>query len=238
MLTEKPWKPETMVYLIGALFFCLGAGSLGGHFLMQSEWIAQLGSEEFVTVLVGVIALQIPMFLVIAWFVHFNRTTWSKAFGFSGARLKRLFAMSLITTVLGIGLTLVLTLFSDFFMRSVGIENPPVQSTVIALKSTVSVYQKILFGVVAILIAPAVEELLFRGIIYPAIKQLGHKRAAIWGTSILFGIIHNNVLTALSLIILSVLLILLYEETDNLLAPIIAHSLFNGVNFVWLVYFT
>jgi membrane protease YdiL (CAAX protease family) len=40
----------------------------------------------------------------------------------------------------------------------------------------------------------------------------------------------------LSLTVLAVILTLLYETTDNLLAPILTHSLFNLANFFWLVF--
>ena len=86
------------------------------------------------------------------------------------------------------------------------------------------------------IIAPIVEELLFRGILYPAIKQRGHRSLALWGTAIMFGIVHSNLVTFIPLTIFALILTFLYEETDNLLAPIAAHSMFNATNFAYLVY--
>jgi membrane protease YdiL (CAAX protease family) len=42
-------------------------------------------------------------------------------------------------------------------------------------------------------------------------------------------------MTFLPLVVLAVALTWLYEATNNLLAPILAHSLFNMANFFWLV---
>jgi hypothetical protein len=39
----------------------------------------------------------------------------------------------------------------------------------------------------------------------------------------------------LPLVFLALVLTLLYETTDDLLAPVIAHRLFNLVNFSWLI---
>ena len=236
MLSEKPWKPDSIIYLVAALMACVGMGSLFGQLLLKSGWLESFGSEGFVTVLISTVFLQVPVFLVVAWFVHFSGTTWRKAFGFKTDRWRRMIVMSVGTTILGLVLSLALSKFSHFFMESVNI-TPQEQVTVTALRETVSIYEKLLFAVVAILIAPVVEELLFRGILYPTIKQLGYRGVALWGTSILFGLIHQNVMAAISLTILSVLLILLYEETDNLMAPIISHSLFNTANYLWLVYY-
>jgi uncharacterized protein len=93
---------------------------------------------------------------------------------------------------------------------------------------------RIYFGVLAILLAPVAEELLFRGILYPAIKQAGFPRVALWGTALLFAATHHNLPTFLPLALLAIALALLYEKTNNLLAPIAAHSLFNMMNFLVL----
>lgn len=86
------------------------------------------------------------------------------------------------------------------------------------------------FVCMAVFVAPIVEEILFRGILYPAIKQIGYPRLAAIGTAILFALFHVNLVTFASLTAVALGLILLYEFTDNLLAPIIAHSIFNASN--------
>ena len=43
-----------------------------------------------------------------------------------------------------------------------------------------------------------------------------------------------NAATFLPLAVLALLLTMLYERTDNLLAPISAHALFNALNFATL----
>jgi membrane protease YdiL (CAAX protease family) len=81
-----------------------------------------------------------------------------------------------------------------------------------------------------------VEELVFRGVIYPAIKQRGYPSLALWGTSLFFAFSHNNMMIFLPLTVLAIILTFLYETTRNLLAPILTHSLFNAVNFSFLVW--
>jgi hypothetical protein len=63
------------------------------------------------------------------------------------------------------------------------------------------------------------------------VKQAGFPRLALWGTSLLFAVVHWNVATFVPLLLLAVVLTLLYEKTNNLLAPIAAHALFNALNF-------
>jgi membrane protease YdiL (CAAX protease family) len=87
-----------------------------------------------------------------------------------------------------------------------------------------------------VLVAPVAEEVIFRGIIYPTIKQSGHPKIALWLTSFLFALIHGNVPIFLPLLVLALALTFLYEVTDNLLASITAHAVFNGINVVQLYF--
>jgi membrane protease YdiL (CAAX protease family) len=90
---------------------------------------------------------------------------------------------------------------------------------------------QVFLAFLAVVVAPVTEELLFRGILYPFVKQQGHPGLALWGTAILFGALHLNLMTFVPLTFLGLVLAWLYDTTDNLLAPIFGHSLFNLANF-------
>ena len=108
---------------------------------------------------------------------------------------------------------------------------PQEQSVVHTLRTTASWTYRVCLGVTTILLVPLAEELLFRGVIYPTVKQSGYPRLALWGTSLVFGAIHLDLAILVPLTFLAVALTLLYERTNNLLAPITVHSLFNAANF-------
>jgi uncharacterized protein len=112
---------------------------------------------------------------------------------------------------------------------------PVPQQAVTTIQEAAHPWQQVVFGLFAIGIAPVTEELLFRGVLYPALKQNGWPRGAWVVTSFVFALTHANAMTFLSLFALSLLLIWLYERTGNLLGPIVAHSLFNAVNFYQLM---
>jgi hypothetical protein len=96
-------------------------------------------------------------------------------------------------------------------------------------------WDRLALGVTAILLAPVAEEIFFRGVLYPAIKQAGFPRVAWWGTALFFAVVHVNLVTFVPLTVLALALIALYERTDNLLAPITAHAMFNALNFTTLL---
>ena len=85
-------------------------------------------------------------------------------------------------------------------------------------------------AVIAILIAPVNEELLFRGGIYRFLKSRCRPRVALVITSQLFGLAHANLLEFLPLVLIGALLVRTYERTGRILAPIVFHAAFNAVN--------
>jgi membrane protease YdiL (CAAX protease family) len=111
---------------------------------------------------------------------------------------------------------------------------PEEQSAVHTIRATTSWFGRLTLGGATILLAPVAEEVLFRGIIYPWIKSFGFPQLALWGTSLLFAVVHFNLVSLPALFLLALILTLLYERTGNLLAPIAAHSLFNTLNLVAL----
>jgi membrane protease YdiL (CAAX protease family) len=109
------------------------------------------------------------------------------------------------------------------------------QAAIETLRTTHSPAQVLLVGITAILLAPVAEEVLFRGILYPSIKQAGFPQLALWGSAVIFAATHANLMTFVPLTFFAIAQCLLYERTANLAAPIAAHSLFNIINFVWVL---
>ena len=56
------------------------------------------------------------------------------------------------------------------------------------------------------------------------------------GTALLFALFLVNLLTFASLTAVALALIALYDFTDNLLAPITAHAVFNASNLIMLLW--
>lgn len=87
--------------------------------------------------------------------------------------------------------------------------------------------EAIVGAVLAVLIAPFLEELFFRGFVQPVfVRRLGSLGGVLL-TSFLFGIIHGP-LAAVPVGALSVLLGLLQERTGRLVAPVCVHVAHNG----------
>lgn len=90
---------------------------------------------------------------------------------------------------------------------------------------------QVLLVVMAVVVAPIVEEMLFRGLFQTTIRSyLQRPWPAIVLTSILFASIHPYVSHWPSLFVLALGLGYAYERSGSLLRSIFMHALFNGIN--------
>ena len=79
-------------------------------------------------------------------------------------------------------------------------------------------------------VAPLIEELLFRGILYVGMRKLVGVHGAAVGSALVFALIHMSVSAFPPLLLLGVLLAYSFERTRNLLVPIVFHVVFNAIN--------
>lgn len=236
MLSEKPWKGEAVLRLVLGLFVAFGIGGLAVEIV--EKFGAKLSSidRQFIETVCLTISFQGLGLVLVAWFLREQQLSWSAAFGFRSSSPVRVILLGAIAGLLVLPIAWGLQELSVSISNIFDLDTTP-QEIIKKLQSGKETpsHQAYLFFV-AVLVAPVIEEILFRGIFYPTIKQLGFRRIAFWGTAALFAATHMNVQTFLPLFFFAVILTLLYEETDNLLTPIIAHSAFNAANFLLLVF--
>ena len=129
----------------------------------------------------------------------------------------------LLTLLMGVGVTLVflplglgLMKLITQLMESRQIAHEAQQAVQIIQQPGVPLHFMILHGLSVVLLAPVAEELIFRGVLYPAVKSLCHRHVALFSVAALFGIIHGNIAVVVPLTIFGVMLALLYERTGNL----------------------
>ncbi|HEX2194551.1 MAG TPA: type II CAAX endopeptidase family protein [Candidatus Limnocylindria bacterium] len=83
--------------------------------------------------------------------------------------------------------------------------------------------------VALVLVAPVAEEIFFRGVAYNAwLREYGQRRA-LYGSALLFGLIHGSLFGFLPIVVLGVLLAMLYRSTGSLPATMALHAGFNGI---------
>jgi membrane protease YdiL (CAAX protease family) len=236
MISRKPWEFDDVARLCLAIVgtLCVGmllAGSLSKLHLRWSE-----ARVEFFQMMISLAFFQVSALVWISLFLRRFGIGWMDAFGFGLPEPITAAAYGVLAGALFLPAAWVLQYFSELLMSLVNLTPEP-QSVVRVLQDpSLALGGKLLFGAAAIVLAPLAEEAVFRGILYPAIKQRGYPRLALWGTSGVFAVMHGNEATFLPLLIFALVLVFLYETFGNLLAPIVAHSLFNTANFLILLF--
>ena len=76
---------------------------------------------------------------------------------------------------------------------------------------------------IAVIAAPVVEEILFRGIVLRSIRKFSPVWASILISSVLFGVYHLNIVQAVYATLMGIAAGILYEKKRNLLFPILVH---------------
>ncbi len=228
MLSPRPWKLEAVLRLAMGVFVCLFVGLLlaallqagGGH--KPSLTLRQL--------IVSTLFFQGATIVWVGRFVREHELSWAAAFGLNNGRTRAI-ALGVLAVAVFFPIAGLLQNFSIEVLDQFG-RKATEQSAVEVLRNIGQGPALPAFVLITVVVAPLGEELLFRGVLYPAVKHAGYPGLAWWGTSLLFAVIHFNLPILLPLFLLSLLLVWLYESTDNFLAPLTAHMLFNAVNLV------
>jgi membrane protease YdiL (CAAX protease family) len=234
MLSVKPWRAETVVQFGAALIFCICLGALVSGILRHLAVSGFKDLDDFGNILIGTLSFQGVIWLLAFIFLKLHHVGWSNALCFRGPQLKRALLLALIVFVVILPAAWLLQWASVTTLTKLGWPPAP-QLAVQLFENADSWWKRAYLGVFAACLAPVAEEFVFRGVLYPFVKQLGWPRLAAFSVSFLFALIHFDVATFLPLFVLALALTWLYEQTDNLLAPILVHALFNGSNLVMLV---
>jgi membrane protease YdiL (CAAX protease family) len=235
MLSEKPWRLEAvMLFLAGQMICCcLGMALVG--ILEKAGFTAFKLPDGLGAVLLATLSFQGATWVLAWFFLRLHGTGWFAAFGFRGPRLVPALILAIVTTAVVLPVMLKMEQFSDFALNKLGWV-PEDQAAVDLVMHAKLLWMQIYLGVFTVVIAPLAEEFIFRGVLFPFVKNLGWPRLAWIGVSALFALIHLNAATFLPLFVFALVLTWLYQKTDNLLAPITAHALFNAVNFTMLLW--
>jgi len=236
MISAKPWSIEAVARLFLGVIVTVCCGILLAGLLEKLRLGLSPDQLEFLQMIVMVAFFQGAALLWIAALLRQSNISWRAAFGLRPPSRAAVVAAGVAVGVMVLPLMWVLQWISQTVMEWLKI-NPVAQAAVTELQNAgLSVPEKVLFGVFTILLAPVAEEALFRGILYPTIKQTGHPRLALWGTSAIFGIMHFNMVALVPLVVLAVILVFLYEASGSLLTPIATHCMFNAANFFYLLF--
>lgn len=130
--------------------------------------------------------------------------------------------------------SLLWTLFLSLLQKLSIIGEFPVQAIIELLANDLPLSQMVLFAAFAIILAPLVEEILFRACLYRFLKGKTSLIAAQWISALAFALVHANLAAFLPLVLIGFILVRIYESTGSIYQAIFFHAFFNANSFLFL----
>lgn len=163
--------------------------------------------------------------------------TWAAIFGAPSMTPGRAFRLGVMFYLA----LLPMLVFSSIVYQGVLSANgypPTMQDVALLLAEDHPLWIRIYMVFLAVILAPAFEECLFRGIALPLLARRFGVGPAILFTSIVFALIHFHLPSFAQLCVVASAFSLAYLYSGSLWVPIIMHGLFNGVNVALLILIT
>ena len=122
---------------------------------------------------------------------------------------------------IAISMCMLLNILIAFIPRE---EENVVSKSIMELNDEYNIYLTLF---IVSIIVPITEELFFRGFIFDSIKLISNNIIAILVSSVFFGIVHSDFQQILYAFIVGIMLSYLKSKFNNLIYPIIMHSIMN-----------
>lgn len=104
---------------------------------------------------------------------------------------------------------------------------PEPQSFALAVEGVDSIWQLMPLVLLGGFIVPLKEEMIFRGLIYPPLRQGYGKAKGILSAGLFFGLMHFDLIRFVPLVIGGLVLTFLYERSKSLWTSVVAHGVWN-----------
>lgn len=227
-LKSKPWFGKDLLWLVFILMlvqFCAGAVYRLG---VKFQLLVRPQSETPEAFLHGIVFHGIAL-LVVCVLVRRRSDSWGLAFGMTWQNLRRTFPQGIIGYVGILPIVFVISLLIQFLFFMAGYP-VTMQDVVGIFLEPQPVWSLFFLLILAVVIAPLVEEIIFRGILLPVLlKKIGLGTAVVV-SSLVFAGIHLHLPSFAPLFVLAIMLSLLYIYSGSLWPSIIMHSVFNGAS--------
>ncbi len=232
-LLWRPWSwPDvlTVVLLILALHVLViavlhGVYHVGGFGAFD---------EQYVWIVAHSLVLHWAALVVVLIRAHQRRLSLSAAFGHTNWSLGKDLFRGVVAYVAAVPILIFYAALYHVWLQWTGHEPEP-QDVVRLFADLDRGFMYFYFIFLAIVVAPFAEEVLFRGVLLPALGRRVGVGAAILISSALFAVMHFHVGSLVPLFVFSIALSLAYIYTESIGVPIVMHMLFNAVSLMVMI---
>lgn len=222
--TERTFGlPEVFLALVFATLFALNAAAASSY---SGKMV--IGSRELIAN--GLISAAV--FVFIAAFLKFRGFSVSALAGFTRLGFWR----TLMTGVVLLFAAYPLIIIADTLTRRFLGGESSTQGIVEMFNESATIEQRVVIIILAVAIAPLVEEFVFRFFLYGVVKQYMGRFAGLLANSVLFAAVHGHAPSAAPLFVLGACFTLAYEWSGSILVAMTMHALFNSLTLTALAF--
>ena len=228
-LCSRPWRARELGVLLFVQLSLLLLALSGVDALSRLGGLADKKLLFYAT-LAQTLGMHAAAFAMIASMIRTGRRSWRAAFGLEFRDAGRSLRQSLYLYLGLLPLVGFYTLIYVTFLQRIGY--PLDTQDVLRMLSDpdLPLWPQVTLGFMALVSAPVVEELLFRGIALPvAARHLG-VMPAVYLVSFVFAAAHAHPPSFMTLFVLAVGLSLAYLHSGSILLPTLIHAVFNTVS--------
>ncbi len=220
--------------LMGGLVLAFFSAGVLAQLLQHFDVAGFRKSGDAGNVLLMTLSFHGAAILVAVLFLKLHDIRWRDALGLGDGKWKTHLLVIVILLLAVTPVMIDLKMISEILLEKIG--RPVEDQLAVKMFSDVNSFGlRVYLGIFAVVIAPVAEEFIFRGLIFSGLKKLGWPKCGWLLASLLFAAIHGSAPIFLPLFVFALVLTWLYEKTEGLLAPVLAHSAFNAANLVLLL---
>lgn len=207
-------------------------------FYLLASWLYLLmfpnSGIEPKTVIFQTLFFHLPVLGLLGLLFHIAGVQWSELFGIHRKTAPALMGLSFIYYLAALPLLWFYSALYQVLLHQFGCDFYMQDIAQVLLAPAPWLMRTGLF-VIAIIVAPVFEEIVFRGILLPFMVRRTGFWPGILLVSVVFGGMHFHLPSFFPLFLLSAMFSLAYARTQSLLVPIGMHVLFNGVTVILLL---
>jgi membrane protease YdiL (CAAX protease family) len=234
MLWKKTWQPEVVMLLAGGILLSFFSANLAAELLRHYQVAGFQTANDAGNVFLATLGFHGAAIGLGVLFLKMQHFGWREVLGLDQPKWKSGIGLAVISLAAAVPVMISLKIISEFILQKLDWTSGS-QPAIEMFANVKTPWLRVYLGVFTIVLAPVAEEFIFRGVIFSGLKKLGWTKTAWVGTSLLFALIHLNAPIFLPLFAFALVLTWIYQKTEGLLAPILAHSLFNATNVTLLV---
>ncbi len=190
--------------------------------------VAQLVPKNAAIVFGVIVGESILLLATFAWVRARHGAGW-RELGWSRADVRGDIASGIGAGLAGMAASFVILFLILVFGRALGYDFKEPNQVPLESPGLLTV---IVIGLAVSIIAPIAEETFFRGFLFQAVRKWSRFAwAGLW-TALLFGLAHVYPLLYLPIGALGFILASVFESRRSIVPCVVAHALFNGVNFI------